>query len=105
MTCDYAHPTSQPPIGWYLHLPFCTTKCGYCDFYSLPTRPELIDDLVESLAAELADRRPSHLVESIFVGGGTPTVLPAPALDRILGILTDAAGPVTEFTCEANPSS
>src|SRR5213593_481497 len=75
------------PIGWYIHLPFCTTKCGYCDFYSLPTLPGLIDDLVEALAAELADRRPDRPVETLFIGGGTPTVLPAEALARVLDCL------------------
>jgi oxygen-independent coproporphyrinogen III oxidase len=97
-------PTGRP-IGWYVHLPFCTTKCGYCDFYSLPTIPGLIDDLVGALVRELEGRNPGRPVETIFVGGGTPTVLPEPALARILSEITGRAGRVAEFTVEANPSS
>lgn len=96
---------NQSQLGWYLHLPFCTTKCGYCDFYSLPTIPGLVDDLVAALTAELSARDPHRPVETIFVGGGTPTVLPAEALGKVLGLLVERAGPVGEFTVEANPSS
>lgn len=96
---------NQPHLGWYVHLPFCTTKCGYCDFYSLPTIPGLVDGLVAALTAELTARDPHRPVETIFVGGGTPTVLPADALAKILGLLVERAGPVSEFTVEANPSS
>lgn len=92
-------------IGWYVHLPFCTTKCGYCDFYSLPTIPGLVDGLVNALASEIAWRDPKRPVETIFIGGGTPTVLPAEALGRILDLITARTGPVGEFTVEANPSS
>lgn len=96
---------SPPAIGWYVHLPFCTTKCGYCDFYSLPTIPGLIDRLVAAIQAEAQSRDPGRPVETIFIGGGTPTVLPAPALDTILTNIVSHAGPVGEFTVEANPSS
>ena len=96
---------NQPQLGWYVHLPFCTTKCGYCDFYSLPTIPGLVDGLVAALTAELTARDPHRPVETIFVGGGTPTVLPADALAKVLGLLVERAAPVSEFTVEANPSS
>ncbi len=92
-------------IGWYVHLPFCTTKCGYCDFYSLPTLPGLVDGLVKALGREMALRDPGRPVETIFVGGGTPTVLPADALRVILNEISRRTGPVVEFTVEANPSS
>jgi oxygen-independent coproporphyrinogen-3 oxidase len=95
----------RPPIGWYVHLPFCTTKCGYCDFYSLPTIPALVGDLVRSLGEEMRQRDPGRAVESVFIGGGTPTVLPAEALEAILRSVTAATGPVGEFTVEANPST
>lgn len=92
-------------IGLYVHLPFCTTKCGYCDFYSLPTLPELIDGLTDALDAELTGRDPGRPIETVFIGGGTPTILPAAALKRVLDRVSRAAGGVQEFTCEANPSS
>lgn len=97
-------PTDRP-IGWYVHLPFCTTKCGYCDFYSLPTIPGLIDDLVGAVVDELRRRDPGRTVETVFIGGGTPTVLPGPALERLLSEISRRAGGVAEFTVEANPSS
>ncbi len=92
-------------IGWYVHLPFCTTKCGYCDFYSLPTIPALVDRLVDSIGKELGLRNPRRPVESVFIGGGTPTVLPAKAMESLLETVAGLAGPVAEFTVEANPSS
>lgn len=92
-------------IGWYVHLPFCRTKCGYCDFYSLPTLPHLIESLVESIGRELAMRDPGRCVETIFVGGGTPTELPGDALATMLGTISRRAGAVSEWTVEANPSS
>ncbi|MFQ5412305.1 MAG: radical SAM family heme chaperone HemW [Phycisphaerae bacterium] len=97
--------TPATPIGWYVHLPFCRTKCGYCDFYSLPTIPALINDLVSALRAELAWRDPGRPVRTIFFGGGTPTELPAEALEALLSTVARRAGPVVEWTVEANPTS
>lgn len=92
-------------IGWYVHLPFCRTKCGYCDFYSLPTIPRLIDGLVQALCRELIDQDPARPVETVFIGGGTPTELPSAALQTLLQLLRDRAGKVREYSVEANPSS
>ncbi len=97
--------STKPAIGLYVHLPFCTTKCGYCDFYSLPTLPDQIAGLVESLDAESTQRDPGRPIETVFIGGGTPTVLPADALACVLSRIRQTAGEVPEFTCEANPSS
>ncbi|MFQ5501290.1 MAG: radical SAM family heme chaperone HemW [Phycisphaerae bacterium] len=99
------HPTSDIPIGWYVHLPFCRTKCGYCDFYSLPTIATLIDGLVAGLIAELTLCDPGRPVGTIFFGGGTPTELPAEALGTLLSAIGQRAGPVEEWTVEANPTS
>src|SRR5215470_4412830 len=108
MACGYAHRADDRPIGWYLHLPFCTTKCGYCDFYSLPTRGDLIPDLVAAVRREIELRDSGRPIRTVFVGGGTPTVLPAEALRAVLRPISErarAAGAAVEFTCEANPSS
>jgi oxygen-independent coproporphyrinogen-3 oxidase len=103
------YPTGDYSIGWYVHLPFCTTKCGYCDFYSVPTRTDWIPDLVRAVIREMERRDPGRPVRSVFVGGGTPTVLPAEPLRAILAAITErlrahqrSGG---EFTVEANPSS
>lgn len=102
-----SHNSSTPdsPIGWYVHLPFCRTKCGYCDFYSLATIPELVESLVSAILRELSLRNPGRSVESIFIGGGTPTELPADALERLISTLCVSAGRFGEFTVEANPTS
>lgn len=99
------NPVCDSHIGWYLHLPFCRTKCGYCDFYSLPTISGLIGDLVRSILAELSRRAPRRPVETIFIGGGTPTELPPEALEMLLAGVAERAGPVSEWTVEANPTS
>jgi oxygen-independent coproporphyrinogen-3 oxidase len=96
-------------IGLYIHIPFCPSKCGYCDFYSHVPGPGAFEPLVESLLAELDSRlRGRELrVETIFVGGGTPTLLPISCLERLfarLGEIVQRDRPV-EFTVEANPAS
>src|SRR5438105_11205708 len=101
---DASH-DSRHPIGWYVHLPFCTSKCGYCDFYSLPTMPEWIDRLTAAIGREMAQRDPGRPVRSIFVGGGTPTVMPGPALEKVLLTQRRGGAEEIEFTVEANPSS
>jgi len=95
--------------GLYLHVPFCTTKCGYCDFYSVPCAGRATGELVERLLAELAGRLAETplTVATIFLGGGTPTVLPAEELARLLEPLARVArsGACREFTVEANPAT
>ncbi len=100
----------MPDIGLYVHVPFCPRKCGYCDFYSTVPAGDECERLIWALLAEL-DRaftaRSDLRVETIFVGGGTPTFLPVPALERLLARLGRIAVDhgVTEFTVEANPGS
>jgi oxygen-independent coproporphyrinogen-3 oxidase len=96
---------SATPIGWYVHLPFCRSKCGYCDFYSLPTIPELLDGFVRSITLEMAIRDPGRRVETAFIGGGTPTELPADALGAVLAAVAERVGRPAEWTVEANPAS
>jgi oxygen-independent coproporphyrinogen-3 oxidase len=96
-------------IGLYVHVPFCATKCGYCDFYSHVPAPGAFGPLVDALLAELDAglAREGLRVETIFVGGGTPTLLPLVELERLfsrLGQVAQRDRPV-EFTVEANPAS
>ncbi|MFQ5430678.1 MAG: radical SAM family heme chaperone HemW [Phycisphaerae bacterium] len=98
-------PASRAAVGWYAHLPFCQTKCGYCDFYSLPTIPRLIDGLVRAIERDLVRNDPARPVESVFIGGGTPTELPTEALDALVEAIGARAGAVQEWTVEANPTS
>lgn len=95
--------------GLYVHIPFCETKCGYCDFFSVPLEGRVTGPLVTGILAELRLRANlvPKMVRTIFVGGGTPTVLPTTELRRLfgaLGAIADSHG-VEEFTVEANPAT
>lgn len=108
------------PLGFYLHVPYCATRCGYCDFNTytaselrgsggaLASRDNYADTLTEEvrLARRVLgdDPRP---VETVFVGGGTPTLLPAADLVRMLAAIRDEFGFAegAEITTEANPDS
>ncbi|MGB4258885.1 MAG: radical SAM protein, partial [Phycisphaerae bacterium] len=80
-------------IGLYVHVPFCATKCGYCDFYSHVPAPGAFGPLVDALLAELDAglAREGLRVETIFVGGGTPTLLPLVELERLFSRLGQVA--------------
>ncbi|MDR2320810.1 MAG: radical SAM family heme chaperone HemW [Microbacterium sp.] len=101
----------------YLHVPFCRVRCGYCDFNTY-TASELrgarqdayADTLIQEivLAREvLAERGPLRPLSTVFFGGGTPTLLPAGDLGRMLGAAIDAFGIAdrAEVTVEANPDT
>lgn len=108
------------PLGFYLHVPYCATRCGYCDFNTytaselrgsggaLASRDNYADTVAEEirLARKVLgdDPRP---VETVFVGGGTPTLLPAADLVRMLAAIRDEFGFAegAEITTEANPDS
>lgn len=93
----------------YVHVPFCATVCGYCDFYSEVLDGRRVATLVDALLAELNQTRRERPLafETIFVGGGTPTVLPGPELTRLLRACADLSrrGAAGEFTVEANPAT
>jgi oxygen-independent coproporphyrinogen-3 oxidase len=87
----------------YLHLPFCAHRCGYCDFVTAVGRHDQHGAYVDALLVELALERGrlAPELETIFLGGGTPTFTEPAALERLLGALPDAA----EVTVEANPET
>lgn len=93
----------------YVHTPFCTTKCGYCDFYSVPLSDRPTGPLVDALLTELKLQAGALAdgASTVFVGGGTPTVLPDDQLSRLVeavGEHVDGSADV-EFTVEANPAT
>lgn len=93
--------------GLYIHLPFCKQKCNYCDFASFAGREFLIDDYLRALEKESASS-PVKNFETVYVGGGTPSVLSAAQLERLVQIIEKHFGPVSSFgesTFEANPES
>jgi oxygen-independent coproporphyrinogen III oxidase len=102
----YAPRTTDRQIGAiYVHVPFCLSKCGYCDFYSLADASELAEPYLEALGAELQQNAEllASPLDSIFIGGGTPTALEPSLLGRLLAMLTDLGDDKTEFSIEANP--
>ena len=105
---------ASPAFGAYVHVPFCAVRCGYCDFNTY-TATELGGGASQ---AEYADRVLAEIglararvrerpIETVFFGGGTPTLLPSADLVRMLSGLDDAFGlaPGAEVTTEANPDS
>lgn len=99
----------SPIRGIYAHVPFCTRICGYCDFYVRPVERGAGEPLVAALLQELAYFRARHAlqIETIFVGGGTPTTLPPELLLQLLKSLRSAAADTAalEFSIEANPAT
>jgi oxygen-independent coproporphyrinogen-3 oxidase len=99
------------PFGVYVHVPFCTTRCGYCDFNTYTDLGGLQASYADLVVAELRLARDvlgdPPVVETVFFGGGTPTLLPAADLARVLRAIDDELGlaPGAEVTTEANPES
>jgi putative oxygen-independent coproporphyrinogen III oxidase len=87
----------------YLHLPFCAHRCGYCDFVTVVGRNGEHGEYVDALLAELALEGDvlADPVETVFLGGGTPTFTDAAELERLLEALPEAE----ELTVEANPET
>ncbi|MEV4261448.1 radical SAM family heme chaperone HemW [Kribbella sp. NPDC049584] len=104
------------PLGFYLHVPFCASRCGYCDFNTY-TAKELGGGGSQASYAETAVREVrlarrvlgelDRPVDTVFFGGGTPTLLPAADLGKMLAAVRDEFGlaPGAEVTTEANPES
>ncbi|MGI6878092.1 radical SAM family heme chaperone HemW [Microbacterium sp. gxy059] len=110
-------PSADADFGVYLHVPFCRVRCGYCDFNTY-TAPELrgarqdqyADTLLQEIALArdvLAEAGPLRPARTVFFGGGTPTLLPAGDLARMLDGVRDAFGIAddAEVTVEANPDT
>ncbi len=96
---------SQPRSA-YIHVPFCRHRCGYCNFTLVSGRDDLISAYLDALEAEMKDvlGRPTA-VDTLFLGGGTPSYLSPAELERLLRIATEWLQllPGGEFSCEANP--
>ena len=100
----------KPLLGLYLHIPFCKSKCSYCDFYSLPRRETEMPRYTAALIAQLramAPRAQEYTVDTVYFGGGTPSYLGAERLGDILSAVKQnySLAPEAEITLEANPDS
>ena len=92
----------------YIHIPFCLSKCIYCDFYSIPFNLLSAEDYVEAICREmqLIHGNTSDL-KTIFIGGGTPSILSENNISKILGTATSiySVNPGAEVSIEANPKA
>ncbi|RAP76743.1 radical SAM family heme chaperone HemW [Paenibacillus montanisoli] len=98
------------PRALYIHIPFCTNKCHYCDFTSYVLRGQPVDAYLDALEQEMArtvEGLPPEEIRTVFVGGGTPTVLTPPQMERFLASVKRyfPIAPDAEFTMEANPGT
>lgn len=101
----------EKTLGLYLHIPFCRSKCLYCDFYSMP-RPE--EDLMRRYSQAMqkdllrhAEACGEYMVDSVYFGGGTPTLLPKGEVEAILSAVARYyhLAPDIEITAECNPTT
>ena len=95
--------------GIYLHIPFCKSKCAYCNFFSLVTEKKM-DDYVSALKKEIINRKSylgDDVVKTIYFGGGTPSLLPVKYVDEILELLHKNYNIISnpEVTLEINPDT
>ena len=88
------------PIGLYLHVPFCVRKCGYCDFYSVCDL-SLADAYTDRLCRDI--ERLEATADTLYIGGGTPSLLGADRLAKILHTAKHILTPDCEVTVEVNP--
>ena len=101
---------SLPFQHLYLHIPFCKHKCGYCDFNAYAGMDRIIPDYVDALERELLSAREQYQfgsLETVYFGGGTPSLLPAELASKLLRLIysTFDVAPDAEVTLEANPAS
>jgi putative oxygen-independent coproporphyrinogen III oxidase len=95
--------------GIYIHIPFCHQICHYCDFNKVFFKNQPVDEYIESIGMEFAIMKRDGFsfanIETVFLGGGTPTSLSAKQLDRLLSIINEYVdvSSLSEFSTEANP--
>ena len=103
--------TELPPLSLYVHIPWCVRKCPYCDFNSHEARGDIPEGkYVDALLEDLTEEMPSvwgRTVHTVFIGGGTPSLFSAAAIDRLMSGIRALTGlaPHAEVTMEANPGT
>jgi oxygen-independent coproporphyrinogen-3 oxidase len=103
--------TATPPLSLYIHIPWCVRKCPYCDFNSHAVRDEIPEQAyITALLSDLEQELPAvwgRTVETIFIGGGTPSLIKPAAIETLLGEVRARlpVKPGAEITLEANPGT
>jgi oxygen-independent coproporphyrinogen III oxidase len=100
---------SKQPAGLYIHIPFCKKLCLYCDFYSRLAKPGEIDNYIDAISVEAAARDDfaGYSFDTVFLGGGTPSIMNPAQITRLFDNLNRSLNirPGAEVTIECNPSS
>ena len=102
---------NRKPLGIYIHVPFCRSKCQYCDFYSVTSKEDrLLDGYQNAVCTHIKEAgplAPDYIVDTIYFGGGTPSFFGADGMAAILTAIRKAfrVSPTAEITFEANPDS
>ena len=100
--------SAPTPLSLYIHIPFCKSKCAYCDFASFPGREAMWEAYFAALCGEIrAAKGDAHRVETVFFGGGTPSLVPEAYIAGALAAAREAFcfAPGAEVSLEANPGT
>jgi len=94
-------------LSLYVHVPFCRSRCSYCDFYSTVYQHENAEKYIGAISRELAFRSSDRLFETVYIGGGTPSCMGPEQLESLLSAVRDSVDLAkdAEFTMEANPDT
>lgn len=98
-------------LGFYIHIPFCAKKCNYCDFFSFDNKFNLVEDYIECLIEEIQHFRKNSnedfLVNTIYIGGGTPSVIDSHYIVKIMQTIKNNfnINENAEITIEVNPGT
>lgn len=98
---------NKKPLEIYVHIPFCVKKCAYCDFLSAPADRQTRSAYADALIAEIKYRKTNREVNTIFMGGGTPSILDGSDTARIFRVISDnfSVSDRAEITMEVNPGT
>lgn len=92
-------------MGFYVHIPFCTNICTYCDFSKMFYKKEWVDDYLNALENEIQQAKITSSITTMYIGGGTPSSLSVEQLQRLFDILAPYTNQLLEYTIELNPES
>ena len=93
-------------LSLYVHIPFCRSKCLYCDFPSFASKENLINDYIDALIKEINLKAKKYIIKSLFIGGGTPSYLDDHNLEKLLKNLNELNFiENAEKTIECNPGT
>ena len=91
-------------LNVYIHIPFCKSKCYYCDFISYSNKMELIEEYIEAVIEEIRNANLDNInIDTVYIGGGTPSILNSEYIEKILKYIN--YGKEAEITIEVNPGT